>query len=360
MNALPFGGERMNRRRLLLAATLSAITALVISACFPDIPELATSETAGNGGAGGSDSGSDSGGSDSGGSDSGGSDSGGSDSGGSDSGGSDSGGSDAGGSDSGSETGSDVGPAGAAGAAGAAGSGAPCPADMVHAEDTALGVSFCIDRTEATETQYIAFLMAVSSDPAQTDQPPECAFNDSLAYTPDGSCPDFATGSDVPVRCIDWCDAYAYCAFRGKRLCGALNGGSLALDAPVTSDEWHFACTGGFKTKYPYGDDPIVGACNIPQENTSDPSDDNQKAPVGSFADCEGGFPGIFDMQGNVNEWTDRCEPGVGTGEELCMARGGNTYGTADYWRCNNLVSKAPRNDPGSRQTGVRCCADAQ
>jgi formylglycine-generating enzyme required for sulfatase activity len=232
---------------------------------------------------------------------------------------------------------------------------------MVHASDILIGASFCVDRTEVTQAQYIQFLAAVQSDPAKTDQPPECAFNKKLTNTPDGTCPNFTTASNLPVFCVDWCDAYAYCAFRGKRLCGALGGGTLALDGPVTSDEWHYACTGAFTTIYPYGNSAIVGACHIPKENTpTDPSDDNTKAPVGSYPDCEGGFPGIFDMQGNVAEWTDRCEPGDGSGEEECMTRGGHAYGAAEYWRCSNLVVKGKRNDANKREYGIRCCADAQ
>jgi formylglycine-generating enzyme len=250
---------------------------------------------------------------------------------------------------------------GAQGGGGAAGgAGGPCPDDMVHASDAELDVSFCIDRTEVTQARYVAFLSAVGADPAQTEQPGECAFNQELTHTPDGSCPDFTTASDLPVWCVDWCDAYAFCAWAGKRLCGALGGGTLALDAPVTSDEWHFACSGGFMTTYPYGNDPMVGACNIPNENTpEDPSDNNTKAPVGSYPACEGGLAGLFDMQGNVSEWIDRCDPGTGNGDEECSQRGGHTFGTAVYWRCNNLDESGARNDPDAREVGFRCCRDA-
>lgn len=246
------------------------------------------------------------------------------------------------------------------GAAAGGGGGGPCPDDMVHASDEDLDVSFCIDRTEVTQARYVAFLSAVGADPAQTQQPAECGFNQELTHAPDGSCPDFTTASDLPVWCVDWCDAYAYCAWAGKRLCGALGGGTLALDAPVTSDEWHFACSGGFMTTYPYGNDPMVGACNIPNENTpEDPSDNNTKAPVGSYPACEGGLAGLFDMQGNVSEWIDRCDPGTGAGDESCSQRGGHTFGTAMYWRCNNLDESGARNDPDAREVGFRCCRDA-
>ncbi|PKN36810.1 MAG: hypothetical protein CVU63_16290 [Deltaproteobacteria bacterium HGW-Deltaproteobacteria-20] len=354
------GRKQMNQRRRFFSACMGVTALLAVCACFPEIPALVTESAGGSGGTAVpdatpdvSDARPDS------------SDSGGADGGdgevGVDTGGSDSGGADVGGTDTGPDVAPDAVPDVVPDVSpdGAAGSGPACPDDMVHAEDLALSVSFCVDRTEVTQAKYVEFLMAVNEDVAQTDQPPECAFNESLTYTPDGSCPSFSSSNNYPVFCVDWCDAYAYCAFRGKRLCGALTGGTLALDGPLTTDEWHFACTGGFETTYPYGDNAIVGACHIPKENTpTDSSDDNQKAPVGSYPDCEGGFPGIFDMQGNAAEWTDRCDPGDGTGTEMCMTRGGHTYGSADYWKCSNLIGKVARNDPSIRQNGIRCCGD--
>jgi formylglycine-generating enzyme required for sulfatase activity len=230
-------------------------------------------------------------------------------------------------------------------------------------------VSFCIDATEVTQTDYVAFLTAVGGDVAQTQQPPECAFNTELTRTGAGSnCPSFTTGNDLPVNCVDWCDAYAYCAWAGKRLCGKLaDGGPLAFDAEVTSDEWQFACSGGFTKAYPYGDSGQICACFIPEEWTAQMMCDyqsiinpNYKAPVASLPGCEGGFPGIFDMQGNAAEWTDRCQPGSGSGDELCVVRGGSTYSVngSSWLSCDNLQQTNARNDAGI-DPGIRCCRDA-
>jgi formylglycine-generating enzyme required for sulfatase activity len=240
------------------------------------------------------------------------------------------------------------------GAAGApattsAGGGAslPCPEDMVHARDGAT-VSFCIDRTEVTQTAYLAFLVAVGGAVPTADQPPACSGNSELTNSPDGSCPDFTTGSDLPVWCVDWCDAHAYCTWANKRLCGALAGGPLGFDDQPLLGEWHFACTGGLMTVYPYGDEPDDRACNITGEAMKD--------AVASHPACEGGFPGMFDMQGNVEEWIDACQPA--SPEAQCRARGGHTYGTANYWRCDKQIG-APQLDPNGRETGFRCCRDA-
>lgn len=252
---------------------------------------------------------------------------------------------------------------------GAGGGGEACPSDMVHAQHPSFpDVSFCVDRTEVSQADYTIFLASVG-DVSGTEQPPECAQNTELTRTDAGSnCPVWSAGDDRAVNCVDWCDAYAYCAWAGKRLCGALDGGApLAFDAPVTSDEWQFACSGGFQTTYPYGDTGQICACYIPEEWQDEMMCDyqnitslNYKAEVGSHPDCEGGFPGIFDMQGNAAEWTNRCEPEDGTGTEHCSVRGGATYSLSGstYFTCDNLKQSEARHD-AALEAGIRCCRDA-
>lgn len=238
--------------------------------------------------------------------------------------------------------------------------GGPCPADMIHASDAALGVSFCIDATEVTQQSYLAFLLAVG-DGSGITQPPECAFNTSLKQPMPG-CPKFDAGNQKPIYCVDWCDARAYCAWAGKRLCGKIGGTSLSpLASELAQEEWNFACSGGLVTKYPYGDSPMPGVCNIPKENTpSDPGDDETKTDVGTLPGCQGGFPNLFDMQGNVAEWVDWCDPAAdGAGNEACFVRGGHTYGSAEYWSCANLAEFHARNAT-FLEVGIRCCKDAE
>lgn len=237
--------------------------------------------------------------------------------------------------------------------------GGPCPADMVQASSDALGVSFCVDRTEVTQGAYLAFLLDVG-DAGGITQPAECAFNTQLKQ-PTPGCPKFDSANDKPIYCVDWCDARAYCDWAGKRLCGKIGGGSHSpLTAELAQEEWNFACTGGLQTAYPYGDAPQAGVCNIPQENTpNDPSDDELKTAVGSLPGCQGGFPGIFDMQGNITEWVDWCDPATdGTGNAACYVRGGHTFGTAEYWKCSNLAETHPRSET-ALEVGFRCCKDA-
>ena len=150
---------------------------------------------------------------------------------------------------------------GAGGAGGGAGGTSPCPDEMVHVTDpVVVDANFCIDRTEVTQKQFAAFLVAVDNDVANTTQPDACATNETLQQT--GTfCPDSKPNDTAAVNCVDWCDAYAYCAHYDKRLCGTLfDGSSLDYDAPGETDEWEFACSAGGEQKWPYGNS--VEVCN--------------------------------------------------------------------------------------------------
>ncbi|MEZ4369607.1 MAG: SUMF1/EgtB/PvdO family nonheme iron enzyme [Polyangiaceae bacterium] len=137
-----------------------------------------------------------------------------------------------------------------------------CPAG---ADDSGLGPDmvrlpegFCIDKTEVTRGQYEAWL---DSKPSTAGQPSACASNSD--YTP--SCA-WKPGSDqqMPVVCVDWCDARAFCEAAGKRLCGKVgDGGPYAFESyedPATS-EWFAACTSGGKYDYTYGSTLDTSVC---------------------------------------------------------------------------------------------------
>src|SRR6185437_5545544 len=108
-------------------------------------------------------------------------------------------------------------------------------------------------------------------------------------------------GSD-PVVCVDWCDAQAYCAWAGKRLCGAIGGGPATTYGDPNESQWYNACSNGGTTSFPYGNDYVAGDCN----------GGATVAAVGTTPGCQGltsPYFGIFDMSGNVKEWEDHCMP---------------------------------------------------
>jgi formylglycine-generating enzyme required for sulfatase activity len=79
---------------------------------------------------------------------------------------------------------------------------------------------------------------------------------------------------------------------------------------------------------------------------------------------CEGGFAGLFDLSGNVSEWDDMCESGVGAGDlaaagagDACAIRGGSAYFSGEM---DCAVVVGARRDTAFASIGFRCCADAE
>ena len=216
--------------------------------------------------------------------------------------------------------------------------------------------SFCVDRTEVSFGHYRAFLEAGVDARAQG---PECTWNTSFTPTRAGD-------DDLPVTGVDWCDAVAYCAWAGKYLCGKAMVGKKV--GPVAQSEvgdydthqWLIACSAQ-KNRYPYGSIHEPTACNVGE------NDAGKALPVGSKPECEGSYPGVFDMIGNVWEWFDgpcRADGGLagdagdaGRAADECLVKGGGypNRGTNIDCRVDGLGS---RRDMKAAFLGIRCCSD--
>ena len=108
--------------------------------------------------------------------------------------------------------------------AASADAGAGPRADMVAV------AGFFIDAHEATFAEYAAFVDALSSK-SPPALPARCAFKTDFMPS---ACTDVAAlPSQHPAACVDWCDAFAYCAFNGKRLCGKTGGGPVDPVLPL-------------------------------------------------------------------------------------------------------------------------------
>lgn len=213
------------------------------------------------------------------------------------------------------------------------------PSDPSLALVGAAGASKCllIDRYEVTQGEYAAFL---ASDTRPTM--PGCDWNDDLA--PSSSClarAEVAHGDDLPAVCLDVCDAAAYCRASGRRLCEAEGGDA----GPLGRHEWIRACTNDEKTtQYPYPGDGVVGRCNVPGAQATEP---------GEHPTCVN-QSGVADLSGNVAEWTLPCE---GSGPRAsCYARGGSFIDpTIASARCtSHLALDAETRAP---YLGFRCCS---
>lgn len=208
-----------------------------------------------------------------------------------------------------------------------------CPkAGMAH---TSAG--FCVDTTEVTFAAYQAFVAAKNGD--TSGQIPACAGNTSYVPTAVGS-------GSVPVHDVDYCDAVAYCQWAGKRLCGKIGGGPLPQSSFLdpSTNQWLYACSSGGSQTWPYGNAYVAGDCNTDLDASG-------PAPVGTYPKCVGGFPGVYDMVGNVWELIDGLDSDAGT--TLIFGAG---YTTADpTFQCTTGYT-VPIDDHAS-DIGFRCCA---
>jgi formylglycine-generating enzyme required for sulfatase activity len=209
--------------------------------------------------------------------------------------------------------------------------------------------AFCIDATEVTNSDYAAWL---ATSPSTATQPAACAFN--VSFLPASGWPAPPADGGRPVSRVDWCDAHAYCAGVGKRLCGHLGGGVLAFGAfaDPTQSEWMAACSNGGTTAYPYGDGYVAATCDGKDAQLQ------QTAVAGSEAQCHGPsgvYASLFDMSGNVAEWEDACS-GTSGPNDVCRRRGGSYKDGSTALGCAADPGNTPRSFTGS-STGFRCCA---
>ncbi len=211
-------------------------------------------------------------------------------------------------------------------------------------EMVAIPGGFCIDSTEVTRGQYAAFL---ATSPSTAGQPAVCSWNTN--FTPSNWSP---TPSNYPVASVDWCDAYAFCKWAGKRMCGAIDGGPLPFNSATNPNQsqWYRACSDNAALVYPYGNSYVAGTCNAPTGDAS-------IAAVKSFAGCQGGFGGLYDMAGNVEEWQDSCQGDAGPGDACRDQAGTFGYVSGDpvnSTKCTFLDTDSRGNHLGD--LGIRCC----
>jgi formylglycine-generating enzyme required for sulfatase activity len=246
----------------------------------------------------------------------------------------------------GGDGGSGAGSGGAGGSGGSGGTTDPC-GGTDGPEMIALD-GFCIDSTEVTNEQYARFFDYAENEPA-LEQPAACSWNDSFAP----NATSVNEGDNHPVRGVDWCDAYAFCAWAGKRLCGNLAGGAAQYDEPANEQEsqWFAACSANGTKAFPYGDAYDQQTCNGADYG----ADGVGPEPVGSIATCVGGYPGIYDMSGNVWEWEDSCDASTGEAD-LCRARGG-AFGNGDAIHRCDWDDFSPARNFNAGPTGIRCCS---
>ncbi len=148
---------------------------------------------------------------------------------------------------------------------------------------------------------------------------------------------------------VDWYDAQAYAKWAGKRL--------------PNEHEWEKAARGAHGFLYPWGD-AFQPVANLWVQGAAEESpDDPQRPHVQMTVDDNSGDKspyGVFDLGGNVSEWTDDIVPSTRLSSvKVAVIRGGNflkTRSIEDAKLTNRLTIYTP--DKRDVWLGFRCASD--
>lgn len=147
---------------------------------------------------------------------------------------------------------------------------------------------------------------------------------------------------ELPMACINWCDALAYCESKGKRLCrgGREDDGSVSLDSlnDASRDEWFSACSGGGSRRYPYGDSRLTTEQCRSYREVCD----------------QGGYAGLFGMTDLRAELAENCAHD----SNVCIVRG-NIVWPREFGTCQATKEEANLHRLShDLQITFRCCSD--
>jgi formylglycine-generating enzyme required for sulfatase activity len=202
--------------------------------------------------------------------------------------------------------------------------------------------NFCIDKYEFTAKKFVKFLNEARKDNNCKESDCFRAQSSTLwVYKKSGKWYVVSGYEDYPMNYVYWAGARDACKFVGKRLC--------------TDPEWVHACRGPNEDKYyPYGGKQRYDQYD-PTRCQQGPVPPNLPVKVGSKFRCEGGYPGLFDMAGNVWEHTATC-PSPGRCYRLGGAVGYDKNTSAWYVSCfggwpENILNVG-------LNLGFRCCKD--
>jgi formylglycine-generating enzyme required for sulfatase activity len=172
--------------------------------------------------------------------------------------------------------------------------------------------SFSLDTYEVTVGRFRPFVAAYPaslpqagdgknpSDP--TDPGWNAAWTAGMVRPTSGVCEGTplwtdapSTADKLPMNCVSWFEAFAFCIWDGGRL--------------PTEAEWNYAAAGGSEQRaYPWSVPPT----DVTIDRTRAVFDVHQAERVGSVPDGRGRY-GQLDLAGNVSEWVVDCRENIGS-----------------------------------------------
>ena len=212
--------------------------------------------------------------------------------------------------------------------------------------------AFDIDATEVTNAQFAAFVGETGYiTSAEKIQPGFDANGAAVFVSPDSDNPNWwrfveganwrypeGPGSSIknretePVVQVSHEDAMAYALWKGRVL--------------PTEEQWEYAAKAGSQTQYIWGDDRTIDGAEqantwqgaFPIENSQDDGY-LRRAPVGCYPPNKFG---LYDMIGNVWEWTDTIYKQSDT-EPMYILKGGSFLCAQNYCRRYRPAAKQPQ-----------------
>jgi formylglycine-generating enzyme required for sulfatase activity len=234
--------------------------------------------------------------------------------------------------------------------------------------------AFCIDATEVTVGSYLACVAARRCPPLGTEERIVSAFH--LPPQDQAEINAFCNGAhrdrgSYPANCVSWNDAAEYCSWLNKSL--------------PTEEQWEYAARGTDGRRYPWGDlDPRYGFLNacvvggvlnrgdgqdreiavttsVCEHLTEQGAAERGSDPVARYPAGRSPF-GLWDMAGNVAEWTgshyvgkvDENATDVPSGADGMVIRGGGWLAQND-WEIRTTFRGALAPAGSAVDVGFRC-----
>ncbi len=214
---------------------------------------------------------------------------------------------------------------------------APCPSDMVHVQGVrcAEPTQRCLEWTPRNGKSGISCREFAAPSRCGGQRTPMNYCIDRFELTPEGY--------EYPLTHVNWTEAGILCKRMDKRLCH--------------EEEWEFACEGPDAVPYPYGYVRDGARCNhdIPEIELVTKPDHfiDHRMKRDALPSCVSPF-GVFNLVGNVDEWTTRRSDPRG---QRAILRGG-------WWLQGRNRCRAATSNHGEiyagMQTGFRCCKAAR